>query len=301
MNGGSFGYLVKQGITNVWLNRVMSLASVGILTACLIITGGAGLLSLNVRDLFVAVENQNEMVVFIEDDATDAEIQTLTTDIEKLDYVASTVFISKEAALEEQKDYMGAQGYLLEGLEEDNPLPASLRVTLSDLEKLSEVQAKVQVMNKVDSISAPTNLAETLTGIEKTMIILGAIIIGILLIASVVVISNTIKLTVFSRKKEINIMKYVGATNPFIRLPFIVEGITIGIVSAIVAFAVIMGVYQSLASMIGESAVPWISSISGSLASFWDVWYYVLGGFLVSGTLIGAFGSSSAMRKHLQV
>ena len=298
MNGGSFRYLVKQGLTNVWLNRVMSLASVGILTACLIILGGAGLLSLNVSDLFTAVENQNEVVIFIKDDATGNEISTLR---EGLDYVAETKYISKEDALEEQKEYMGEQGYLLDGLEKDNPLPASFRITLSDLQYLDETVAKIELMEGVETISAPTNLAHTLNGIEKTLLVLGAIIIGILLVASVVVISNTIKLTVFSRKKEINIMKYVGATNSFIKFPFVVEGMTIGIISSVLAFGIIAGVYASLSNMLVGSTVPWVQSISGSLINFWDIWYYVFGGFFVGGVLIGMFGSSSAMRKYLRV
>lgn len=301
MNGGSFRYLVKQGLTNVWLNRVMSLASVGILTACLIILGGAGLLSLNVSDLFTAVENQNEVVIFIKDDATGNEISTLQEGLEGLDYVAETKYISKEDALEEQKEYMGEQGYLLDGLEKDNPLPASFRITLSDLQYLDETVAKIELMEGVETISAPTNLAHTLNGIEKTLLVLGAIIIGILLVASVVVISNTIKLTVFSRKKEINIMKYVGATNSFIKFPFVVEGMTIGIISSVLAFGIIAGVYASLSNMLVGSTVPWVQSISGSLINFWDIWYYVFGGFFVGGVLIGMFGSSSAMRKYLRV
>ncbi|MEA5050534.1 MAG: permease-like cell division protein FtsX [Oscillospiraceae bacterium] len=301
MNSGSFGYLVRQGVTNSWLNRVMTLASVGILTACLIIIGGAGLLSLNVRDLFKSIENQNELVVYVADDADQAQIDTLGDTLGKLDHVSEVTFVSKEEALEEQKKTMGDKGYLLDNLEDDNPLPASFRLKLDDIQYMSDVQTKITGLPSIDSVAAPTNIAETLTGIERTMVVLGAIIIGILLIASIVVISNTIKLTVFARRREINIMKYVGATNGFIKFPFVVEGLTIGFISAALAFGVICGVYSSLAQMLAGSSVAWISSMSGSLVDFWDVWYYVLGGFFLSGMFIGAFGSSSAMRKYLKV
>ncbi|MEA4911641.1 MAG: permease-like cell division protein FtsX [Oscillospiraceae bacterium] len=301
MNSGSFTYLVKQGVTNAWLNRVMTLASVGILTACLIIIGGAGLLSLNVRDLFKSIENQNELVVYVADDASDAQITALGDALKKIEHVTEVSFVSKADALEEQKKSMGDKGYLLDSLEDDNPLPASYRLKLDDIQYMQTVQNSASGLASIDSVAAPTNIAETLTGIERTMVILGAIIIGILLIASIVVISNTIKLTVFARRREINIMKYVGATNGFIKFPFVVEGLTIGFLSAILAFGVICGVYSSLAEMLAGSSVAWISSVSGSLVSFWDVWYFVLGGFFLSGMLIGAFGSSSAMRKYLKV
>ncbi len=299
MNSGSFGYLVRQGINGTWLNRVMSLASIGILTACLIILGGVGLLSVNVRDIFIAMENQTEVAIYIEDDATQAQITVLGEQIKALDGVNEITFISKEEGLEEAKGMLDGEGYLLDGLDDDNPIPASYRITLTDQSKMVEIQNAIQKMEKVESVVAPTSLAETLTGIERTLTILGGIIIGILLIASLVVINNTIKLTVFARRREINIMKYVGATNGFIRLPFIVEGLTIGIISAILAFGVLAAVSQSLGGMLSSSVIPAISSLE--IISFWDVWYWVAGAFVVSGMLIGTFGSSMAMRKHLQV
>ena len=210
-------------------------------------------------------------------------------------------FITKEAALEEQKSYMGDEGYLLDGLQDDNPLPASYRVTLADIDDMKTVQSDIEALSSVDSVSAPTYLAETLSGIERTLLVLGSIIIGILVIASLVVIFNTIKLTVFSRRREITIMKYVGATNAFIRMPFVVEGVIIGLISAIASFFIIMGVYQSLTGMLTSSSVAWMSTISQSLISFWDLWYWVALAFVGAGVLIGTLGSSAAMRKHLQV
>lgn len=301
MRGDSFNYLLKQGITGLWLNRVMSLASVAILTACLVILGGAGLLSMNLHDIFQAVESQNEVVVFVSDNATDSEIETLGNTLKSIDGVVSVEYVTKSEALEEQKEYMGDEGYLLDGLEDDNPLPASYRVSLADISQMDAIQSQIVRLGNVDSVSAPTNLAETLTGIERTLLILGTIIIGILVVASLVVIGNTIKLTVFSRRQEINIMKYVGATNAFIRFPFLVEGVMIGLISALVAFAILMSVYSSITGMLLSSSVAWMSTISQSLSSFSDIWYWLLSAFVVSGVLIGTVGSAAAMKKHLQV
>ena len=302
MKGSSFGYLVRQGITNTWLNRMMSAASIGILTACLIIVGGAGLLAVNVRDLFTAIESQNEVVVFLQDDITVQQKADLEQEFRETGHVADYRYVSKADALEEQKGYMGDQGYLLEGLEEDNPLPASFRITLDGLENLGTVVERITGVPGVDSVSAPTDLADTLEGLEKTFLIVGSIIIGILVVASAVVISNTIRLTLFARRREINIMKYVGATNRFIRLPFVVEGMAIGVFSALFAFGVIWAIYQSLGELLTSSAISWLTGFGkATVIPFSSLWYWVLGGFLIVGVLIGAIGSSSSMRRYLEV
>lgn len=301
MRGGSFSYLFKQGVVNVWLNRVMSFASVAILTACLVLIGGAGLISLNMRDIFDAVENQNEIVVFIEDDASESETSSLGQTLRNMETITNVIYVTKAEALADQKEYMGDEGYLLDGLEDDNPLPASYRVTLRDIDEMKTVQADIEALPSVDSVSAPTYLAETLSGIERTLLILGAVIIGILTVASLVVIGNTIKLTVFARRREISIMKYVGATNAFIRMPFLVEGMVIGFVSAILAFVTLMLVYQSLTDMLLGSSVNWMSTISQSIIGFWTIWHWLALAFVGAGVLIGTAGSAIAMRKHLMV
>ncbi len=301
MRGSSLGYLIRKGISNIWLNRMMSAASIGILTACLIIVGGSGLLAVNIRDLFTSIENQNEIVVFIKEEATEQEVNNLGTYIDSLDHVSDYYYVSKADALAEQKEYMGEKGYLLDGLEEDNPLPASYRLTLSGLEYLDEIVTSLQSYQGVDTISAPTDLADTLTGVEKTALVLGSIIIGILVVASTVVISNTIRLTLFARRREINIMKYVGATDGFIRLPFVVEGITIGILSALLSFGVIFAIYQSLGTLFAETKISWLTTVSSSLIPFANLWYYVIGGFIVAGVLIGSMASSASIRRYLRV
>ena len=301
MRGSSFKYLVKQGIVNVWLNHLMSFASMGILTACFILVGGALLLSLNVQDLFLAVESQNEMVVYLYDETTRQQADSMSVEIEAMEGVQEVRYVSKEEALEEQKDWLGEDGSLLDGLEDDNPLPASLRVTLSDLGRLSEIEARCKSMAGVESVSSPTYLAETLTGVERTLTVLAAIIIGILLLTSLVVIGNTVRLTVFARRREISIMKYVGATNGFIRLPFIVEGMVIGLVAAVLAFGVLFGVYGVIGRLLSESIIPWVSAVSDGIIPFGEIWYWFAGGFLLSGCIVGAFGSWSSIKKYLRV
>lgn len=285
----------------MWLNRVMSLASIGILTACLIILGGAGLIGINMGGLYKSLEEENKVEVFILSEATDAEIKALGESLEKMDYVESVQFISKDEALIIAQEKFGYSDEATEMLREDNPLPASYRVILTNYDYVPEFIAAAEKLPGVESVTAPVDLAAAMTSIKNTALWIGGIIVGILLIASVVVISNTIKLTVFSRRREINIMRYVGATNRFIRMPFKVEGMAIGFISAIVAFAVIFGVYQSLESMMARSNVAWMAWAAQGIIPFKTLWYWVLGFFLVAGILIGMFGSSSAMKKHLKV
>ena len=301
MKMSSFRYLVKQGISNVWINRLMSFASVAILTACFILVGGAMLLGLNVRDLFMAIESQNEMVVYLEDSVTEKGAQQLLQHVSELEGVASVRYVSKAEALQEQKEWLGEDAALLNGLEDDNPLPASLRVTLTDLAKLSDVEAECRSFGGVESVSSPTYLAETLTGIQRILLTLGIAIIAILLLASLVVISNTIRLTVYSRRREINIMKYVGATNAFIRLPFVVEGIVIGLIAAVLSFGALTAAYFMIGTLLSGSIIPWVATVTSGLIPYSRLWYWFAGGFLVAGFVIGAFGTGRPVRKYLKV
>ncbi len=301
MTSSSFRYLVKHGLQSIRLNSLMSIASIGILTACLLLTGGAAMLTVSARSIFREIEGQNEMVIYISEDATEEQITALGDSIENLDQVDSYYFVSKEEAFAEQRESLGDNGSLLDGLEDDNPFPASYRVSLKDMSMMGEVSKLFENAEGVDSVSAPVYIADTLSGIERTIIIVGGIIVAIMLVAAVMVISNTIKLTVFARRKEIYIMKFVGATNRFIRLPFVVEGVSIGIISAVLAFGALWGAYYGISTMLVESTVPWISSISSSLVDFSTIWYYALAAFLVAGAFIGAVSSASSIRKHIQV
>ncbi len=301
MKGSSFGYLVGQGIKNTWLNRLMSLASIGILIACFIIIGGAAIITLNVRDFLVSVQSQNEIVVYLQDGMSDNDVEAVKQELSVIDGVYDIVFVSKDMALEEQREFMGEQGDLLVGLEDDNPLPASFRVKLSNLNEIDTVQSIMESLEFVDTISAPVDLAKTLTGIQTTVVALGGVIIIILLVTSLIVISNTIRLTVFARRKEINIMKYVGATNSFIRFPFIIEGMVIGLIASFISFGVLFVMYENIVTLIRDSGVAWIQAMAADMVPFSSVWYFFLGGFVVAGVLIGTVGSSSSINKYLEV
>ncbi|MEG0456933.1 MAG: permease-like cell division protein FtsX, partial [Oscillospiraceae bacterium] len=244
MNTNSLSYLVKESFKSVWKNRLMSFASIGVLTACLILIGGCYLISENINHIVDSATQQNEIIAFINDfsqEEKDAKTTKTIDEIKALANVSSVEYISKEQALNEQIEKLGPE--LHEGLEGDNPYPAYCIIKISDLNKIDETVSSLQSIEDIYKVNSSSKVAQLLISVKNTVQIIGMVTFTILVLVALVIISNTVRLTVFSRRKEINIMKYVGATNSFIRTPFIAEGFIIGIVSAIVAYLVIWGGY----------------------------------------------------------
>ena len=302
MKFSSFKYLFKQGWNNFVGNRLMSVASVGVVTACLILVGLSGSLVLNVNSFVQYLGAQNEVVIYIDDTATDAQVAEINAFLTADEDVSSFKYVSKEEALAEQMEYMGRYESLLSGYQgENNPLPASFRVHLADLTRLEPVSFEFSSFDGVDYISTPTELAGVLIALKNVTYYAGLGILLILFMVSMVVISNTIRLTVFARRREINIMKYVGATNGFIRLPFMVEGLLIGTISALITFGVVAGGYVYLYNYITTQAVGFIAMLSMCMVPFGDIWPVMLICFFSFGWLIGGLGSAVSMRKYLKV
>ena len=302
MKFSSFKYLFRQGWNNFKGNRLMSVASVGVVTSCLILVGICGSLVLNVNSFVQYLGAQNEVVIYMKDEATLENINSINSSLEKDEDVAEFKFVSKEEALKEQMEYMGRYESLLSGYQgENNPLPASFRVHLADLTRLEPVSMEFSAFEGVDYVSTPTELAGVLITLKNVTYYAGLSILVILVMVSMVVISNTIRLTVFARRREISIMKYVGATNGFIRLPFIVEGLLIGTISALITFAVVAGGYVYLFNYITTQATGFIAMLSMCMVPFTSIWPVMLIGFVGFGWLIGGMGSAFSMRKYLKV
>ncbi|MBQ4100423.1 MAG: permease-like cell division protein FtsX [Oscillospiraceae bacterium] len=303
MRFGSFIYLVKEGFKNVWFNRLMSLASIGVLTACLLLIGGAALLSANVTAIVGVVEDQNELVVFLEDELSDNQKNSIDDKIKSLNGLLSVNFISKEQALIEQQNKVNPEySEIFNGLQGDqNPLPDSYRIKLDSLEDLSSITAQITAIEGVLQVSAPTELANTITEIKRMINIAGLGIIVLLIVVSVVIIANTIKITVFNRRKEIGIMKYVGATDSFIRLPFLVEGMLLGIISAVLAFGILFFGYTYLLDSLVTNGISWFAMISQNLLPFDDIALPLFAFFAIMGTVTGTVGSLMFVKKYLKV
>lgn len=289
-----FGYLVKEGFKNVWSNRIMSIASVCVLVSCLILTGAASLLSINVSEVVDEVGQSNETTVYIKDGVSQLEAVYIGKDIEKVDNVKSATFYSKEDAFKQFKEELGDE--LFAKIEEDrNPLPDSFIVVMDDLSQYDSTVAAIQKIDGVDTISNRRDFAKKLTDISNLVNMICFWVILALMIISLFIIANTIRATMYSRRFEISIMKSVGATNSFVRMPFLVEGIIIGIISAAISTGGIALLYQGVIGAITASSVP-ITFIP-----LQNVILPVAVAFVVAGVVIGFFGSLMSIRKYLKM
>ena len=302
MNWSSFKYLAHQGLHSMVKNRLMSVASIGVLTVCLLITGVAGLFTLNVGSLMDYLGSQNETVVYLKEDLTEEGLAAVDSALRSISGLREVTYVSKEEALERMKESMGDSAYLFDVFEgSENPFLANYRVVLDDVSDLPEIQPQLEAIEGVESVGAPMQLSQMFTSVHQGVSAVCVVLVAVLGFVSVVVISNTIRLTVFARRKEINIMKYVGATNGFIRLPFFLEGITVGLIAGLISTALVLGGYQLLLIYAVKLPGFWGTLLGGTLLPLDKVWYLVLGGFLAFGMLIGSIGTASSIRKYLKV
>ena len=299
----SFGYLVREGLRNIRANRQMSVASIGVLIACMVLIGGALMLSLNINSLMGYVESFNEVVVWVEDDLGSVGTDMLRDTIQDMPNIASWQYVSKEDALNELSETLGSQSFL-EGFEqyaEENPLPASFRLKVDSLENLPATVAALGELPGVESVESSNEVATTLMGIKTAIHVSGLVIASILMVVSVIIIANTVRVTIFNRRREISIMKYVVATNAFIRFPFMVESTVIGLISAVAAFGLLWLGTHFMYRWVGQSASGWLQLAYQSLIPFASIAPQMLLGFVVAGVLFGVVGSFIFVGKYLRV
>ena len=292
-------YLIGEGFSNIFKNKKQAATSFGTMCVIMIFFGICFILVGNFNHFIKQVESEQGIQAYIVNDATEEEIKVLEEQINALEGVNTTEFISKEEALQSMKNRLGEKSYLLDGYDENNIFPASYIVTLTDLTLSSKVQSSIKELDNVKKITSSDETISTLVKIANGIKIGSYVIIAALVCVSIFIISNTIKLTVYERRKEISIMKYVGATNSFIRWPFIVEGVIIGIISGAISLAIIAGIYLLIGQNIGF--VGFLSNLGLSLLEFSDMFNLILIIYLVLGVGIGILGSSLSMRKYLKV
>ena len=293
MRFSSLRYLIKEGFRNIWQNRFMAIASVGVLVSCLLLTGGAYLVFVNIDHAFEWVYGQNVVVAFAEEGATDEETSALMAKLEALPNVEDVEFVSKEETLEKYKDSIPEATYEdMRG--ENNPMPDSFVVTFEDLAQFEDTLAQIQQIPEVEDVSYNADIASALTNVRHIILVVGGWIIVMLLLVSLFIIANTIKLTVYNRRLEISIMKSVGATNAFVRIPFVIEGMVLGLVSGGVAYGILYFIYTRLSGMFR------LGTLMQGLVDFSTVWWILLAGFLVIGMLTGIVGSAISMGKYLK-
>lgn len=298
MRLGSFTYLLKQGAKNTYLNKAMSFASIGVLTACLVLVGLAVLLSENIKNIVGFVQSQNEIVVYVDDGLSAEKEANLDRQIRSMPNVSEIEYISKEQAFDNQKEKLGD---LLDGYENEDVFPASYSIKIKDLEKIDDNVEMLTALEGIYKVDAPTDFAELMVKTDKGITFGSSVVVAVLLVVALVIIINTIKITVFTRRFEINIMKYVGATNGFIRMPFLVEGMILGAISAVLSFFIVWYVYAQVFSGITADMTGWFSSAAQTLIPFKTFAPMLLVTYLVVGSVIGGMGSALSIRKHLKV
>ncbi len=294
MKWSSFQYLIREGFRNLWQNRFMAAASIGVLVSCLLLTGGAYLAFVNIDNMFDWVYEQNVVVAFVDDAVAESDVAALEGKLEGINNVVGVDFLSKEDTLLRMQESLPPA--LFESLKgENNPLQHSYIITFGDLSKFDSTLQQVEGMEGIASVSYSGDLAATLTRVRQVILTVGGWIIAVLLLVSLFIISNTIKLTVYSRRLEIYIMKSVGATDAFIRFPFAVEGMVMGLLSGGLAYGIMYYLYNKLAASV--SFGPMLGLVSFSRGYLWLI---LLVGFLVAGLLTGVLGSVISMSRYLK-
>ena len=298
-------YHVSEGIRNLFKNKKSTIASLCIMMATMLMFGIFFIIGENVNHIMKSIEEEQGMQVFIIDGADSKEVQEVRDMISSIDGVSSATIYTKQDALDEMKVKLKDNQEVLEGYDGDNNIfPDSVIVKLKSLEKSAEVQEKInqiQINGKsyVDEIRSSDKTINALINIANGIKIVTGVLLILLIAISIFIISNTIKLTVHARRKEISIMKYVGATNSFIRWPFIVEGIIIGIISALLTILLIYGGYTLVISKVVD--VFKSIQVNVTLLTFKDMYQVILIVYMALGIGIGVLGSSISMKKYLEV
>lgn len=275
----------------------MSIASLFTIACCLIILGVFAILSVNVNSITAQVKDQCEIQLYIKADATEERVAQIGKEIEEIENVKSATLFTKQQTLDYAiNDMFDGNEAMLEGFREDNPFSDSYKIVLSNIEKTAETAEVLEKIPDVEKVVNKQDVVSVVISISGAVKKFSIVIMVILLMVAIVIISNTVKLTVFNRRKEINIMKYIGATDRFIRIPFVLEGLIIGFLGAVAAFLVVFWGYFAI--------LKYIEKLNFNVFEFvgiWSVTPFIALMFVVFGSLIGVVGSAISMRKHLHV
>lgn len=301
MKISSMRYLVNQGFKGIWRNRMMSFASFCIMLVSLLMVGISVLAAININRIIKGIEDKSEAVVQIKDNLTEEQINDLKVKIAKLPNVKTIEFYSKTQAWENMLKDMSEDERQLFNYANENPLPDTFKLTVMDIKRMSETTTQIDMLENVDKTRSPTDLTGILVNVRRILAVISGAIVVALIIVCLIIISNTTRTSVFARRKEINIMKYVGAKNSFIRIPFFIEGMVVGIFAAGGALLLTMFAYDGVYSIFNNDHALWTVLGISNLYPFKDVLIPVSISYAAAGALIGAVGTSFSTGKHLKV
>lgn len=294
-NGFNLAYFLSEGFHSIFSHGLMSFAAVCMVVACLLIMGSFSLVALNADMLLSEAEDKNEFVAYIEEDSTQEDIDTLTRQVNAIPNVSEVTFITREQAKETYlKDHEG------EGLYANIPdsvFRDRLSIHVDDLKLFSQTMSQVETLDNVAWCNGESGLANGFVTIRNGATAVAVVLVSILAVVSLFIISNTIRLAAFTRREEIGIMKICGATDGFVRWPFIIEGLILGLIGAVIAFCLQWLLYVVVMQALSRAGVFNMFT----LLRFRSIWPQVLGIFALAGSLIGMVGSGFAISRFLKV
>ncbi len=300
MRTSNVTYLVKKGISSVWKNLLMSFASFSILMVSLLLVGCSVLLMMNVNTIMKNIEDTNEITIYLKEDVSEKQVTHIRSVLEKNTDITEVTYYSKEQALEDFRNNMAEYSELLDYLD-DNPMPETFLVRVADLSKIRHVVNTISEIEGVEKIKAPYDFASVLLQIRNTFTLIAGAVLLALVVVSIVIVSNTIRTSVFARRNEISIMRYVGATSAFIKTPFFVEGMFIGILAGAAAWGLTWVVYDAVFSLFSPHLTLWQMFGIYGLIPFKDIMWIVLAINCCVGALLGAVGTVFSTGKYLKV
>ena len=295
MKRNKFGYLIREGVRGIFLHGIMSFAADCVTVACLIIMGSFSLILYNLSVMVTELEQENEMIVYIDETYTEDQAKSVGSQINMIGNVHNAQFVSREEALqnfvEEQNDPEA-----FAGLQSDT-LRDRFVITLEDNTLMRQTENELRQIQGVADVSAHYEISEGFTTLQHVLRIASVAIIAVLLVVSLLIISNTVKLAMYDRKDEIAVMRMVGATNGFIRMPYVVEGFLLGMFGAAVAFFLEWGLYKLVAERIASVDTLQLFTV----VPFSEVLYLMIAAYAITGFMVGVFGSLLSIRKFLNV
>ena len=288
------GYLIREGFRSITTHGFMSFASVTIIMACLIIMGSVTLLTLNIDSMIKKLEDQNEVVAFVDDSYTEEEARMLEPKIADVMNVSSVQFVSRSDAMDNFMDNYNKD--LMEGIDE-TVFRHRFVIQLTDIALMAQTKTQLEDIDGIAKVNAHLEYAKIFVTVRNVVTVIAMVLIVILVFISIFIMSNTIKLATFNRREEIAIMKMVGATNSFIRLPFVIEGLVLGILGGGLAFAAELGLYHLVTGRI-------VNSLTGSFISVIPIQQVALPmfiAFMATSVFVGVFGGVNAIKNYLKV
>lgn len=295
-------YLANQGIENIWKNKMMAFATFCVLLISLLLVGCAGLFYVNMNSMILGLGEQNEIAVYLQPYTPQERVEEINIQLQELDNVDNVVFIPKEEAYRRMQNQITQQGQeIFQYIDDSEFMPDGFSVTVINNDIIEQTTALIIQIDSVESASSSPQVAEFLRELRRVVTLIAGAVIIALTVVSMIMISNTTKASVFARREEIQIMKYVGATNAFIRTPFFVEGMVTGFFAGAGAFFITWAVYKSVYDILMRQGMLMSAFGVGSIIPFEDIQIFTGIVYLAIGSVVGAIGSVISTRRHLDV